>query len=79
MSQLAQQIINPQYIKKREYQGLGALLLGTLLAVCGLASLFFLMPLGLVLFGMGAAALTAGIYILNQIPDVLCQMDEAFL
>ena len=63
--------MNPQQVKRREYLGLGALIIGLLHVVAGLVSLLFSMPIGLVVLGLGAALLTAGTLVLSNIPDVV--------
>ena len=63
--------MNPDEIKRRELFGLSSLMLGVFGCLCGLASLLFSMPIGLLLFGLGAGLTAAGLFTLNNIPDVI--------
>lgn len=70
--------INPQQIKRREYLGLGGLIFGLISVLAGAVSLLFLIPLGLTVIGLGSALVAAGIFILDNIPDVIALGDDRF-
>ncbi len=63
--------MNPDEVKRREYLGLGALVLGLLNVITGLTCLLFSMPLGLTFLGFGVGITAAGIFVLTKIPDVI--------
>lgn len=68
--------MNPIQVKRREYMGLVGIAVGLLAGVAGIVCLLFLLPLGLSLIAFGTAALTSGILILVNIPDLVGPTEE---
>ena len=68
--------MNPSQVKRREYVGLAGLSLGLVTTVAGIISLLFLLPLGLSLIVLGSAAVTSGVLVLMNIPDLVGPTDE---
>ena len=61
----------PEQIKRREYIGLAAFIIGLINLFAGTIGLLFLSPVGLALIGLGAACTASGIFILDSIPNVV--------
>jgi len=68
--------MNPEQVKRREYLGLATLVLGAIGVIAGVVWFFFQIPTGLILLGIGVAAGTIGILVLNRIPDMIASGDD---
>jgi hypothetical protein len=70
--------MDPQEVKRREYLGLTALVLGSVLSLAGLACLLYLASIGLVLIALGAGLIVAGMTILKRIPAIVPSPDDVW-
>jgi len=69
-------VMNPTQIKRREYFGLSALIVGVVLLLAGVLCLMISLPISLLLLGLGVATGVAGLAVLHNIPDVIGQPEE---
>jgi hypothetical protein len=67
--------IEPEQVKRREYYGIAALLFGLLNLTGGIVGLILLVPLGLTLLCLGAAAIATGVFVLSNIPCMVALPD----
>ena len=75
MSLAANSNIEPEEVKRREYYGIGALLLGLFSLIGGVVGLVFLIPAGLTLLCLGAAVTAMGVVVLSKTPCVVALPD----
>lgn len=68
--------MDPEEVKRREYLGLVALVLGIVFFLAGLTCLAYLAAIGLALIAFGAALTVVGINVLKGIPDVIPSPDD---